>query len=148
MLNYTSFTFIVCYFSTRFDSNNFVYIYILGYVTFAPESIIKVAGINRLKYYFCAVLSPSFSIHQNNSSHQIGGQWQIFKQQFFGLIDIYHQFPPLRRIVVSQIWTPTNSAPGNLLRCNCYSFFSLQLKRKQNIPHGITEFLSKFIIRF
>ena len=33
----------------RFDSNNFVYIYIYGYVTFAPDSITIVSGINKLK---------------------------------------------------------------------------------------------------
>ena len=36
-------------FITRFASNNFVDIYIYGYVTFAPESITIVGGINKLK---------------------------------------------------------------------------------------------------
>ena len=40
---------IVYYFLTQFDSNNFVYNYIYGYVTFTPESITIVGGINGLK---------------------------------------------------------------------------------------------------
>ena len=59
---------------TRFDSNNFfVYIYIYGYVTFAPESIIIVAGMNKLKKHF-VLYYPIVLLYMETTTHiSIGG---------------------------------------------------------------------------
>ena len=60
------------FFITWFNSNNFVYIYIYGYVTFAPESITIVGGINKnniFELYYLIVVYTKTTTHIS-----IGGQ--------------------------------------------------------------------------